>query len=84
MPLVDNWLRNYELDMLLLSDQVFLIESFEINESYPAESHTIEIVQSKSFIEEGFVILRVSRCITRRFKLKKMFLSTDTIKHSVK
>ena len=77
-------LGNYQLDILLLSDQDFLIEPFGINESYSAQSDAIEIVGSKSFIEEGFVMLRVSRCMARRFKLKKVFLSTNTIKHSVK
>ena len=76
-------LENYQLDILLLSDQDFLIEPFGINESYSAQSDAIEIVGSKSFIEEGFM-LRVSRCMARRFKLKKVFLSTNTIKHSVK
>lgn len=62
-----NDIRKLSVRHALLSDPDFLVETFGINASYSAYSHTIEIFQSKSFIEEGFVILRVSRCLARKF-----------------
>ena len=54
VPLVDDWLSDVgklSVRHALPSDQDFLIEPFGINASYSAQSHAIEIVQSKSFIE---------------------------------
>ena len=68
----------------LPSDQDVLIEPSKITASYLAQPDTIEIVQRESFIEEGFVMLNISKHIATRFNLEEGFLSTDTIKHSVK
>ena len=88
VPLVNDWIGDIgriSVKHALLSDQDFIIEPCEITASYSAaQSDTIEIVQSESFIEEGFAMLRVSKCMARRFKLIEGFLSTDTIKYSVK
>ena len=87
VPLVNDWISGIAGKFVrhaLLSDQDFLIEPFGITASYSAQSHTIEIVQSESFIKEGYAKLRVSRCMSRRFKLKEGFLSTNIIKHLVK
>ena len=87
VPLVNDWISGIAGKVVrhaLLSDQDFLIESFGITASYSAQSHTVEILQSESYIEEGYAKLRVSRCMSRRFKLKEGILSTDTIKKSVK
>ena len=77
-------LMNRDRVRALLSDQDVLIEPSEITASYSAQPDTIEIVQRESFIEEGFVMLNISKYIARRFNLEEGFLSTDTIKHSVK
>ena len=87
VPLVNDWIGDIgriSVKHALLSDQDFLIEPFGITASYSAQSDTLEIVQSESFIEEGFAMLRVSKCMARRFKLMEGFSSTDTIKQSVK
>lgn len=74
------WIRH-----TLLSDQDFLLEPSGITASYSAaQSDTLEIVQSESFIEEGFAKLRISRSMAGRFEPKEGFLSTDEIKYSVK
>ena len=89
VPIVNDWIGDVgkvdHWNHALLSDQDFLIEPFSITASYSAQSHKIEIVQSESlFTEEGYAKLRVSRCMSRRFYLNEGFLSTDTVKHSVK
>ena len=87
MPLVNDWISDIGRKVNrhpLLTDQDFFIEPSEITASYSSQSDTIEIVQSKSFIEEGYVLLRVSRCMAEKFEIREGFLSTDKIKHSVK
>ena len=87
-PLVEDWISDISKEPYynhaLFSDQDFLIEPLRITASNSAQADTTEIVQSESFIEKGYVKLRVSRCMARKFNLKYGFLSTDTIKHSVK
>ena len=86
-PLGIDWISGITRRMIghaLLSDQDFLIEPSGITASFSAQSRTIEIFQSESFIEEGFAKLRISRSMAERFDLKEGFLSTDTIKKSVK
>ena len=87
-PIMNEWIHNNSEFNLwahaLLSDQDFLIEPFPMTASYSAQSHKIEIVQGESFIEDGFAKLRLSRCMSTKFNLKKGFLSTDTVKHAVK
>ena len=54
-PLGIDWISGITRRMIghaLLSDQDFLIEHSGITASYSAQSRTIEIVQSESFIEE--------------------------------
>ena len=88
VPLMEDWIGDIGEEWIrhaLLSDQDFLIEPAGITASYSAtQSDTLEIVQSDSFIEEGFAKLRISRSMAGRFEPKEGFLSTDTIKHSVK
>ena len=88
VPVMNDWIGDIrEIDLwshALLSDQDFLIEPFPITASYSAQSHKIEIVQSESFTEEGYAKLRVTSCMSRRFKLMEGFLSTDTVKDAVK
>ena len=88
-PLVKDWISDINTGPYykhgLFSDQDFLTEPSKITASYSAaQSDKLEIVQSESFIEKGFAMLRVSRCMAEKFNLKEGFLSTDTIKHSVK
>ena len=59
VPLVNDWIGDIgriSVKHALLSDQDFLIEPFGITASYSAQSDTLEIVQSESFIEEGFAM----------------------------
>ena len=86
VPLVDYWIDNIGKTRdrhALLSDQDFLIEPTEITASYSFQPNTIEIVQSESCVEEGFAMLKVNESLARKYNLKKGFLSTDVIKHSV-
>ena len=87
VPITNDWIRDYgEIDPwnhALLSDQDFLIVPFPITASYSAQSDKIEIVQSESFTEEGYVKLRVNRCMPRSFNLKEGLLSTNTVKRAV-
>ena len=87
VPLVNDWISDIGRKINrhpLLTDQDFFIEPSEITASYSSQSDTIEIVQSNSFIEEGYALLRVSGCMAGRFEIEEGFLSTDKIKHSVK
>ena len=86
VPLSKDWTSAFlgVLHTTLVPDQDFLIELTGITASYSAQPHIIEIVQSESFIEEGYAKLRVTGCMSRRFNLEEGFLSTDTIKYSVK
>ena len=68
----------------LLPDQDFLIKPNKITACYSAQPDTIEIVQSESFVEEGYATLRVSKCMAETFNLEEGYLSTTTIKESVK
>ena len=86
VPLVSDWISNIgKISDIhaLVSDQDFLIEPFGITASYSAQPHTVEIVQSESYIEEGYAKLRVSRWLARPFNLKEGFLSTTTVKELV-
>ena len=86
VPLVSDWISNIgKISDIhaLVSDQDFLIERFGITASYSAQCHTVEIVRSESYIEEGYAKLRVSRCLARTFNLKEGFLSTTAIKELV-
>ena len=86
VPLVDDWVDNIgkmKDRHALLSDQDFLIEPLGITASYLSQPDTIKIDQSESCIEEGFVTLKVSESLARRYNLKEGLLSTDVIKDSV-
>ena len=87
VPLVQDWISDINkgpyYNHALFSDQDFLIEPCGITATYSAQSDTIEIVESESCIEEGYAKLRVSKGMST-FNVKDGFLSTDTIKHSVK
>ena len=69
---------------ILLPDQDFLIKPNKITACYSAQPDTIEIVQSESFVEEGYAKLRVSKRMAETFNLEEGYLSTTTIKESVK